>query len=162
MRARATVRPESASLPRSASPHALSSVRALSRRATTASCRGSGHIRSRPASAWSSASENEVRAVSKSLSAAGVAPVCFLAAECAAESIASVRLPVRADVTRSRSSWASSMMTAECDGSTEFSPKASIASRAWLVTTTSAPEAFVRASSAQHSSTMGHFWPRQS
>ena len=76
--------------------------------------------------------------------------------------IAPVRLPVSAFVTRSRSSCASSMMTAECSGSTAWSPNASIASRAWFVTTTSAPPARIFAISAKHSSNAGHFEPRQS
>lgn len=59
--------------------------------------------------------------------------------------------PVATEVTRSASSWASSTTTALCSGSTAASDIASIASSAWLVTTTSTSAAFPRAFSAKQS-----------
>src|SRR5699024_4756769 len=70
--------------------------------------------------------------------------------------------PDRALVTRSLSSCASSMMMTSWSGSTDDSPKASMASSAWLVTTISASAALFRAISAKHSVTSGQFAPRQS
>lgn len=71
--------------------------------------------------------------------------------------------PVTTDVTRSTSSCASSTTTTSCSGRTAKSSMASIASSAWLVTTTSAAPARSRASSAKHSAPLGHRWaPRHS
>ena len=57
--------------------------------------------------------------------------------------------PVVAEVTRSTRSCASSMMTTSCSGSTSMSDVASMASRAWLVTTMSARAAASLACSAK-------------
>jgi hypothetical protein len=58
--------------------------------------------------------------------------------------------PLATDVTRSTSSWASSTITIRCSGRMPPSPSASMASSAWLVTTTSASAAIRRARSEKH------------
>ena len=58
-------------------------------------------------------------------------------------------------VMRPSSSWASSMTTTSCSGRTLTSDSASMASSAWLVTTTSDSRAVARAISAKHSSPWG-------
>ena len=62
---------------------------------------------------------------------------------------------VATEVMRPSSSWASSIITASCSGSTATSASASIASSAWLVTTTSTSLVRSRAISAKHSSPCG-------
>ncbi len=111
-----------------------------------------------PETARSKAAE----AVSSSATTPSSTVVCLRTAEVAAESMPVLIWPDRALVTRSLSSCASSMMMTSCSGSTEFSPNASIASRAWLVTTMSASAAALRACSAKHSVNSGQFEPRQS
>ncbi len=64
---------------------------------------------------------------------------------------------VATEVMRPSSSWASSTMTWECSGRIRPSDIASMASSAWLVTTTSTPAARALAASAKHDSPIGHF-----
>ncbi len=76
---------------------------------------------------------------------------------------AAVSCTVATEVTRSTRSCASSTITTSCSGRTGASPIASIARRAWLVTTMSAREASARARSAKQSDPTGHFdMPRHS
>ena len=70
--------------------------------------------------------------------------------------MAAVSSSVATPVTRSTSSCASSTTTTSCSGSTGKLSSASMASSAWLVTTTSDSAARARASSAKHSAPNGH------
>ena len=77
--------------------------------------------------------------------------------------MADVSSSVATPVTRSTSSCASSTTTVSCSGMMLKLSSASIASIAWLVTTTSTCAARSRDSSAKHSLPKGHFWaPRHS
>ena len=71
--------------------------------------------------------------------------------------------PDAAPVTRATSSCASSTTTARCSGTAVPPCMASMASRAWLVTTRLAERARSRDSSTRHESPCGHRWaPRHS
>ena len=74
----------------------------------------------------------------------------------AAAVAAAVSSPVATDVTRSTRLWASSTTTVSCSGRIARPSMASIASMAWLVTTTSDFPAANRACSEKHSSATGH------
>ena len=67
-----------------------------------------------------------------------------------------------APVTREVSSWASSMTRKSCSGRTELPCIASMASRAWLVTTSWELRAVSRDRSTKQASKNAHCWPRHS
>ncbi len=78
-------------------------------------------------------------------------PISRPARRIATLSAVDVNSAVATLVTRSTSSWASSTTRCSCSGRTAASAMASMASSAWLVTTTSASAALARAFSEKHS-----------
>ena len=159
-RALAIWRPASASsvLP----PMSLMIWRAESRICARASPSASLMCRMSPSGTEVWARSSAAAAESSSETTPSWTVVCLRTELVAAESMLVLICPDRALVTRSLSSWASSMMMTSCSGRTFDSPKASMASRAWFVTTISASAALFRAISAKHSVNSGQFEPRQS
>ena len=123
-------------------------------------------VKRRPSRPFSRPSASPSKAVSRVPAAISRAPEsafeCFFTLRAARRTIATVKEPDTAPVTRSTSSWASSIMTVLCSGRTFMPSKALIASRAWFVMTMSASAARLRAISLKHSSTSGQRRPKHS
>lgn len=132
-------------------PMAEITVRAASRRAARAYSRSSGMVSRRPGRASSISPSKVSEAVWRASAAFSLTSLA--ARRTARLTWPGVSSPVATPVTRETSSWASSTISTSCEGRIGAPSMASMASRAWLVTTTSARRARSLASSAKHS------WP---
>ncbi len=133
---------------RRSEPSADRHADAASRTAASAPPTASGSRSHRPSGA-SSSTRATPSADSASRSASAWS-TCRPQRRAAAVTAAAVSSAVATPVTRSTRSCASSTITTSCSGSTPRGSSASIASSAWLVTTTSARPASARARSAKH------------